>query len=120
VKAVPFKIEGRALDPATHLVRVSGEIDLFAAPEFKQRVAAAIATGARTVIVDLTPTTFVDSSSLGVLIGAHRRLDDEGRALAVVCDTPAILKTFAITGLDGVFTIVRNLDEVARDAVNAR
>ena len=57
------------------------------------------------VIVDLSETTFIDSSSLGVLIGAHRRLKLRGGSLVVVCDNEAIVKTFRITGLDGVFTL---------------
>ena len=53
---------------------VTGEVDLFTAPKFKQRISDPIDAGRSTVIVDLTATTFIDSSSLGVLIGAHRRL----------------------------------------------
>jgi anti-sigma B factor antagonist len=99
---------------------VTGEIDLFTAPEFKQRVSAPIDAGSSNVIVDLTATTFIDSSSLGVLIGAHRRLKLRGGALVVVCDNEAIVKTFKITGLDGVFTLVPTLaDALDGDAVGA-
>jgi anti-sigma B factor antagonist len=118
--AIDFEIEDRALDDDTHLVAVTGEIDLFTAPEFKQRVAAPIDEGRRRVIVDLTGTTFIDSSSLGVLIGAHRRLRRHEGALVVVCSHEAIIKTFRITGLDGVFTIVSTLDDALNsDAVGA-
>ena len=118
--AVAFAIEDRSVDADTHVVAVSGEIDLFTAPEFKQRVSAPIDEGRKHVIVDLTDTTFIDSSSLGVLIGAHRRLRRlEGR-LVIVCSNDAIVKTFRITGLDGVFTIVGTLDEALNgDTVGA-
>ena len=118
--AVAFAIEDRSVDADTHVVSVSGEIDLFTAPEFKQRVSAPIDEGRTHVIVDLTETTFIDSSSLGVLIGAHRRLRRlEGR-LVIVCSNDAIVKTFRITGLDGVFTIVERLDEALNgDTVGA-
>lgn len=109
--AMAFAIEDRSIDADTHVVAVTGEIDLFTAPEFKQRVSAPIDEGRTHVVVDLTETTFIDSSSLGVLIGAHRRLRRlEGR-LVIVCSNDAIVKTFRITGLDGVFTIVPRLDE---------
>ena len=111
---IDFAIDDERLDDETHLISVSGEIDLFTAPEFKQRVSAPIDDGVRCVIVDLSETTFVDSSSLGVLIGAHRRLRGRGGTLTVVCAREAIVKTFRITGLDGVFRIVATLDE-ARD-----
>ncbi len=75
---------------------------------------------ARTSSSTSTETTFIDSSSLGVLIGAHRRLRRlEGR-LVIVCSNDAIVKTFRITGLDGVFTIVGRMDEALNgDAVGA-
>jgi anti-sigma B factor antagonist len=118
--AIGFAIEDRAMDDETHVVAVSGEIDLFTAPEFKQRVAAPIDAGSTRVIVDLTETTFIDSSSLGVLIGAHRRLLRLQGRLVIVCNSDAISKTFRITGLDGVFTIVGSLEEAFNgDAVGA-
>ena len=109
--AMAFSIEDRVVDSDTHVVAVTGEIDLFTAPEFKQRVAAPIDAGRTHVVVDLTGTTFIDSSSLGVLIGAHRRLRRQEGSLVIVCSNDAIVKTFRITGLDSVFTIVSTLDE---------
>ena len=115
-----FVITDRKIDGDTHVVAVTGEIDLFTAPEFKQRVSAPIDAGRSNVIIDLTATTFIDSSSLGVLIGAHRRLKLRGGSLVVVCDNDAIVKTFRITGLDGVFTLVKTLDDALDgDAVSA-
>jgi anti-sigma B factor antagonist len=109
--AIAFEIVDRRLDAETHIVSVTGEIDLFTAPEFKQRVSAPIDEGRTRVIVDLTDTTFIDSSSLGVLIGAHRRLRRLEGSLVIVVSNDAIIKTFRITGLDGVFTMVPTLDE---------
>ena len=118
--AIDFAITDRRIDDDTHVFAVTGEIDLFTAPEFKQRVSAPIDAGRSNVIVDLMATTFIDSSSLGVLIGAHRRLKLRGGALVVVCDNEAIVKTFRITGLDGVFTLVRSLDDALNgEAVSA-
>jgi anti-sigma B factor antagonist len=109
--AVEFQVDDRAIDEDRHLVAVTGEIDLFTAPEFKARIAAPIDAGRSRVVVDLRETSFIDSSSLGVLIGAHRRLKLRGGALAVVCDVDAIVKTFRVTGLDGLFPVVPTLEE---------
>jgi anti-sigma B factor antagonist len=118
--AMAFSIEDRAVDGRIHVVAVTGEIDLFTAPEFKQRVSEPIDAGRPHVIVDLTETTFIDSSSLGVLIGAHRRLRRLEGSLVIVCSNEAVAKTFRITGLDSVFTIVSTLDEALNgDAVGA-
>jgi anti-sigma B factor antagonist len=118
--AIDFDIDDRPVGDDSHVVAVAGEIDLFTAPEFKQRVAAPIDAGRLHVVVDLSATTFIDSSSLGVLIGAHRRLRRQGGALDIVCTSDAIAKTFRITGLDSVFRIVGSLDEaLSGDAVGA-
>ena len=109
--AIEFNIADRRQDDDTHIVAVTGEIDLFTAPDFKQHVSAPIDAGVPHVIVDLSRTTFIDSSSLGVLIGAHRRLKLRGGSLTIVCDNEAITKTFRITGLDGVFTLVPRIDD---------
>ena len=92
-------------------VAVTGEIDLFTTPEFKEAVARALSRDADAVVVDLTGATFIDSSSLGVLIGAHRRLTRRDGRLVVACDQPAILKVLRVTGLDGVFDVVHSLPE---------
>jgi len=117
--AVDFEITDRKVDNDTHVLAVTGEIDLFTAPEFKQRMSALIDAGRSRIVVDLTQTTFIDSSSLGVLIGAHRRLKLRGGALLVVCDSEAIAKTFKITGLDGVFTLAASVDEALADDATA-
>ena len=118
--AMDFAIEDRPVGNDAHVVAVTGEIDLFTAPEFKQRVSAPIDAGRQHVVVDLTATTFIDSSSLGVLIGAHRRLRRRGGTMVVVCDNEAIIKTFRITGRDAVFTLVSTRDDALDgDAVGA-
>jgi anti-sigma B factor antagonist len=116
--AIEFEISDRRVSPDRHVVSVSGEIDLFTAPDFKQHVSAPIDEGVGHVVVDLTDTTFIDSSSLGVLIGAHRRLKLRGGSLVIVCSNEAIVKTFRVTGLDGVFTLVASIDDAMNgDAV---
>ena len=118
--AIEFAIDDHRAGEDTHVVAVTGEIDLFTAPEFKQRMSQPIDEGIQRLVVDLSRTTFIDSSSLGVLIGAHRRLKQRNGSLVVVCDNDTIVKTFKITGLDGVFTLVRSLDDALDgDAVSA-
>ena len=117
--ALEFSIEDHRLDGETHVIEVTGEVDLFTAPEFKQRVMAPIMADVDRVIVDLANATFIDSSSLGVLIGAHRRLKLRGGALLVVCASEAIAKTFKITGLDGVFTLASSVEQALSDDTTA-
>jgi anti-sigma B factor antagonist len=107
-----FGIEDEKVDGKTHLVAVTGEIDLFTAPELSRRIATPIDGGCLRVIVDLTQVSFIDSSSLGVLIGAHKRLGLRDGGVVIVCDDRAIVNTFKITGLDSVFEIVSSRADV--------
>ncbi len=101
-----FALTEDAIDAERHVVAVRGEIDLFTAPELKQKLTEAIEGGKTRIVVDLTDTTFLDSTALGVLIGAVKRLRTRDGALVIVNVDQNIAKTFEITGLDQIFTIV--------------
>ena len=115
-----FDIDISSLESGAVVVSVTGDIDLFTTPEFKQAVAEAMSRDADEVVVDLSRSTFMDSSSLGVLIGAHRKLARRGRPLVVVCDNEAILKVLRVTGLDGVFDVVATLGNPAEPLAASR
>src|SRR3954452_6762201 len=116
--ASEFSAWDERVDDTTHVVAVRGEIDIFTAPEFKERISSAIDDGRDRVVVDLGGTTFIDSSSLGVLISAHRRLSGRDGRLVIACDVPSVLNTFKITGLDGVLEIVATRDEALGPAAD--
>ena len=106
-----FSLTEDALDDDRHVVAVRGEIDLFTAPELKQKLTDAIEGGKSRIVVDLTETSFLDSTALGVLIGAVKRLRSREGALVIVNVDQNIAKTFEITGLDQIFTIVGTRDD---------
>ena len=65
------------------------------------------------MVVDLSGCTFIDSSILGVLLGALRRTREAGSAFVVVLGDgePAVRRIFEVTGLFGVFTVCDTLEE---------
>jgi anti-sigma B factor antagonist len=101
-----FVIIEQGSEAGHFVIAARGEIDLFTAPELKQVITDAIESGERRMAIDLTEVSFLDSTALGVLIGAVKRLRSRGGALAVVNTDSSIAKTFQITGLDQIFTIV--------------
>ena len=100
-----FSVQSEQLGEGTHVISLAGEVDLYTAPELKQELLNAIGSGANEVIVDFTDTTFIDSTTLGVLVGGVKRLRPNGGRLSIVCSDPNITKIFEITGLDRVFPI---------------
>jgi len=106
-----FEINTEKLKDDAYVISLGGEVDLYTAPEFKQQLLEVIGEGATHVVVDLTKTTFIDSTTLGVLVGGVKRLRTSGGQLALVCADRNITKIFEITGLDRVFTIYSTLVE---------
>jgi anti-sigma B factor antagonist len=100
-----FAIKDEDVDPTTQVIDVAGEVDLYSAPELKAHVLDAIDAGKTRLLVDLTNTTFIDSTTLGVLVGARKRLRERDGTLVVVCPDPDKLGLFEMTGLDRVFSI---------------
>ena len=109
-----FAVSEQKLNGHRHVVSVRGEIDLFTAPELKQVLIEAIEDGRSRVVVDLSDVSFLDSTALGVLIGAVKRLHSRDGALAIVNVDANIAKTFEITGLDKIFTIVPTVEDALR------
>ena len=100
-----FDITTEQLGDDAYVIALSGEVDLYTAPEFKQQLLDVIGKGAKDVVVDFSNTTFIDSTTLGVLVGGVKRLRANDGQLSLVCSDRNITKIFEITGLDRVFTI---------------
>jgi anti-sigma B factor antagonist len=98
-------ISTESAGPAAVVIALRGEIDLYTCPELKEKLLRVVADGATLVVVDLTETTFIDSTGLGVLIRGVERLRTEGGRLAVVCIDPNLTRIFEVTGLDRFFSI---------------
>jgi anti-sigma B factor antagonist len=87
------------------IAAASGEIDVATAPGLRERLVSLIADGAHRVVVDLEDVDFIDSTGLGVLVGAVRRARGADGDVRLVCTNSRLLKIFEVTGLDEVFVI---------------
>jgi anti-sigma B factor antagonist len=115
-----FDIKTEQLGDDAYVISLAGEVDLYTAPEFKQQLLEVIGQGGKQVIVDFSNTTFIDSTTLGVLVGGVKRLRPTGGSLALVCTDQNITKIFEITGLDRVFPIYKSRDEALQNAGTAQ
>ena len=106
-----FDIKTEQLGDDAWIIALAGEVDLYTAPEFKQQLLDVIGQGGKRVVVDFTDTTFIDSTTLGVLVGGVKRLRSNDGQLSLVCSDRNITKIFEITGLDRVFTIYSTRQE---------
>ena len=98
---IDFAVKPQSADGLL-IVEVAGEIDLFTAPELKSAISEGLDGGSEKVVIDLTETTFLDSTALGVLIGTVKRLRDHDGSMTIVNSDKNIARTFEITGLDQI------------------
>jgi len=119
-----FDIQTEKVADDVYVIALTGEIDLYTAPEFKQQLLDVVGQGAKSVVVDLTETTFIDSTTLGVLVGGVKRLRETGGQLSIVSSDRNITKIFEITGLNRVFplhaTRAEALESVGVDEATSR
>jgi anti-sigma B factor antagonist len=104
VRSFPLSRGVRLLAPA-------GDLDLYVSGDLRQQIFSAVADGVERLVVDLLDVTFIDSTALGVLADAAKRLRADAGSLAIVCRDRNILKVLEITGLSRLFRIYDSIPE---------
>lgn len=93
------------------MVALTGEFDLFTAPQVRARLEELTEEGPSEVIVDLSAVTFMDSSGLAVLLDAWHGFGAWQRIFRVVCPAGPVRTTLEITGLDEALPLCRTRAE---------
>jgi anti-sigma B factor antagonist len=92
------------------LIVASGELDVQSVPELRERLTEAIESGNTRVVVDIADVSFIDSLSLSALVGARRKLGENGR-LAIVATHEYVLLILQATGLEQVMDVFTTRDD---------
>ena len=100
------------------VVDVKGEIDVYTAPKLREKLIELVSEGSYDVVVNLEGFDFLDSTGLGVLVGALKRVKAHDGSLSLVCTQDKILKIFKITGLTKVFPIHASVEEATGAAAS--
>jgi anti-sigma B factor antagonist len=118
--AEEFRIVEERLGAATIVLAINGEADMRIAGELKDRLGEVLDDGSSAVVVDLTGATFVDSTALGVLLGAMKRQRARGGRFRVVAPRSEIRRIFEMTLLDRVFELDLTRQEALAAAGDGR
>jgi len=92
------------------IVAASGDVDISTSPDLREALGRVVAEGNRAVVVDLSAVKFIDSTGLGVLVGAFTAVRNAGGRLAVVNDHSAVIKVLTITALHDVLGVQPTLE----------
>ena len=89
----------------TWYISLDGEVDIYNAPELKEKLHKLIEQHAGNFVLNCGNLNYIDSTGLGVLISALRRVKEYDGEMIITSLKPYIHKIFVITGLDKIFTI---------------
>lgn len=95
-------IETRMESPLP-VVDLVGELDVYQAPRLRERLEALVASGANSLVLNLTRVEYIDSTGLGTLVALRKLAIARGGELRLLCPNPSIRRVFEITGLLTVF-----------------
>jgi anti-sigma B factor antagonist len=87
------------------------EIDITNAEALRTALLKVAANGHRTLVVDMTRTQFCDASGLHALAATQERTQAEGRELLLVMPGTAVLRIFALIGMDRMIPNFTSLAE---------
>ena len=99
-----LSLETRQVDGHT-VVAVGGEIDVYTAPKLRDKITELVNGGSHDLIIDMERVDFIDSTGLGVLVGALKDAQRSGGTLELICTQRRMLNLLHLTGLDEAFTV---------------
>ncbi|QTD98202.1 STAS domain-containing protein [Streptomyces cyanogenus] len=109
-QAAPVDVQVRTSAPDRSLVTVTGHVDLHTAHHLADALQPLLGHDGRTVLVDLSGVTFLDSTGLTCLITAYRTARSTGVRLALIAPSPQVQKMLLLTGVDQVLDSYPSLD----------
>jgi anti-sigma B factor antagonist len=92
------------------VIAFEGDVDLEHSPKAREVLLAGIAQG-KSVFVDMSGVTYIDSSGVASLVEAFQRARGRGSGFALVSVNPAALRVLQLARLDKVFVIHDTLAE---------
>jgi anti-sigma B factor antagonist len=85
------------------VVSVKGELDAYTAPAIEEQISRLVDGGITDIVLDLSETSFLDSSGLRAILTAHRRLERDLGKLTLRAPSESVTRLLEITGLTGHF-----------------
>ena len=85
---------------------VSGEIDIYGSEKFREEIQALVKQYPdKDLSIDMTNLDYIDSTGLGVLIGALKVLKANQKKISLHGLKPSVYKVFSITSLTQLFEL---------------
>lgn len=96
------------------MLKLAGEVDVYTCGVLREAVNKVADQDKLFIAVDVQAVEFMDSSGLGVIVGAHKRLKGSEGELVLVSPNKQMRRILALTGLDQILTVRLSVDEAIR------
>ena len=87
------------------VIGLGGECDLVSVPSIRAAVDEAVALGTTNLAINLDEVRYLDSTALGALIGAQRRLATVGGRVTLICSAGRVLRLLRLLEMDRVIDL---------------
>jgi anti-sigma B factor antagonist len=89
----------------THSLKLAGEVDAYTAPKLKEVLVPLTEKEGQEIIIDLSGIEYMDSTGLGIFVGALKSTKANNSSLKLRGMTERVRRIFEITGLTEVMDI---------------
>ena len=87
------------------VISVIGELDFSTAPRLREQILELLKGNTSNLVIDLSRMEFVDSSGLGVLVAAMKRIRERNGRLMLRSPSANTSKVLQVSGLDKLLLV---------------
>ncbi len=91
--------------PERYTIAVTGEVDISNASALRDAIDMALEQPTEAVVLDLDGVSYIDSTGIGVLVGAAHHAVDHDKAFSVVNAQPGVMRVVQLLGVDSEISI---------------
>jgi anti-sigma B factor antagonist len=113
-----LRLQALPLDGGKLVLVVEGDLDIESAPSLADALDDALESGRTHIVIDMSTTTFIDSTAIHVLVAGARELRQRFGQLALACADPGIRRMIEITGLDLAAPLFESREAALRGLLN--
>ena len=91
--------------PERYTIAVTGEVDISNASKLRDAIDLALEQPTEAIQLDFEHVAYIDSTGVGVLVGAAHHAAERGRGFSVVNAQPGVMRVAQLLGVDAEISI---------------
>jgi anti-anti-sigma factor len=116
-------LEVQVLPGRIPIIDVNGEIDHYVVPELESKIMAFIDEGNRSIILDFSDVSYIDSAGVALIILSIQKSSPMGGKVGLVVTNKNVLRILEIVGITKLaeaFSLYSSVDEALADMTGER